>query len=152
MPSKKYIVNLSAEERDALLKLVSTGKNKARRITRARALLLADQGDTDAQIAHSLNLSVPTIERLRKRVLLEGALATLDDHHRKGVAPKFDEVVELTIVAIACTKAPTGHARWSLKLIAGKLVSLAIVESISSETVRQILKKTNSSPGSIKSG
>ncbi len=152
MPSKKYIINLSVEEREALLKLVSTGKNKARRITRARALLLTDQGDTDAQIAHSLNLSVPTLERLRKRVLLEGAVAALDDHHRAGVAPKFDDVVEITMVAIACTKAPTGHARWSLKLIADKLVSLGIVESISPETVRQRLKKTNSSLGSTVSG
>lgn len=152
MPAKKYIINLNDAERDTLTKLVSTGQNKARRITRARAILLADAGDNDEQISHSLGISVPTLERLRKRVLVEGPIAALDDHHRAGLPPKFDDAVELTMVAIACTTAPAGHARWSLKLIAAKLVSLGIVESISAETVRRRLKKTNSSPGANASG
>jgi len=148
----KYVVDLSADERSELLQLISRGKPSARKVVRARILLKADEGFADAQIVAALDTSRPTVERTRKR-LVEGGLAhALNDKRHPGRRRKLTPKQEAHLIAVACTPAPEGHARWTLRLLADKVVELEYAESISPEAVRQVLKKTNSSPGRKNSG
>ena len=148
MPAKIYVVDLTEEERDELKRLISQGKSSARKQTRARILLKADEGLKDREIVAALGVSRPTVERTRKR-FVEGNLAqALNEDARPGARRKVDGRVEAHLIATACTPAPEGHAHWSLRLLAERLVELEVVESISHETVRQVLKKTNLSLGS----
>ncbi len=144
MPTKKYIVDLNNEEREELLALISKGKPGARKVTRARILLKADEGWNDDEIVAALNTSRPTVERTRKR-FVEGNLekALNADRRRRRQDPKLDGRQEAYLVALVCSKAPEGHARWSMRLLADRLVELGVIESVSHETVRQVLKKTN---------
>jgi transposase len=140
---KTYLVSLTADERDQLTSLISAGKGAARRLAHARILLKADQGWSDEAIAEAVEVSRPTVERVRKRFVLEGLEAALDP--RRPVTPrprKIDGHAEAHLIALACGPPPPGHARWTLRLLADKLVELEIVESLSHETVRHILKKT----------
>jgi transposase len=146
MPKKKYLVDLSAEERETLLQLVRRGKHSSRKVTRARILLLASDGSTDEQIVASLKTAFATVERTRKRFVEEG-LGCLNERPRRGQARKLTGKQEAHIIAIACSTPPTGHARWTLRLLADKVVELNFASSIARETVRQVLKKTNSSRG-----
>jgi transposase len=147
MPAKIYIIDLSDEERDSLRTLISQGKPSARKVTRARILLKADEGLKDKEIVAALNTSRPTVERIRKRFVEGGLEKALNEDPRPGQRRKLDGRQEAHLIALTCSPAPTGHADWTLRLLADKLVEMGVVESISYETVRQVLKKTRSSLG-----
>jgi transposase len=151
MPKKKYLVDLSTDERESLLQLVRRGKHSSRKVTRARILLLAADGSTDEQIVSALKTAFATVERTRKRFVEEG-LGCLNERPRRGQARKLSGKQEAHIIAIACSTPPEGRARWTLRLLADKVVELNFADSISRETIRQVLKKTNSSRGSRSNG
>lgn len=143
MPAKKYVVKLTDEERQTLLDLTSKGEIGARTMKRAQILLKADEGLKDAAIMSALNTSRPTVERIRKRFVQGNLVKALYDDPRPGSKTKLDGRAEARLIALACSDAPAGHASWTLRLLADKLVELGVVESISHETVRQALKKMN---------
>ena len=151
MPKKKYLVELSTGERETLRQLVRRGKHSSRKVTRARLLLLAADGSTDEQIVAALKTAFATVERTRKRFVEEG-LECLNERPRRGAQRKLTGKQEAHLVAVACSTPPEGHARWTLKLLAGKVVELGMAASITRETVRQVLKKTNSSRGAKSNG
>ena len=142
MPSKKYLINLSDEDRELLLQMTRKGTLKARKFKRAMILLKADEGLSDPQIVAALDVSRPCVERIRKRFVADGIGRALNEDPRPGQKRKLDGRAEATLIATACTEAPEGHARWTLRLLAGKLVQLQVVDAISHETVRRTLKKT----------
>ena len=150
---KVYRVKLTSEERRQLQELLSKGTAAARTLTHARILLKADEGMdgprlTDDEIAEALEVNRSTVERVRIRCVEEGLEAALRPRPSRQLHPrKLDGVQEAHLVALACSPAPKGRARWSLRLLADQLVELEIVDDISHETVRQTLKKTNSSHG-----
>ena len=146
MPKKKYLVDLSAEERQQLHQIVRCGKHSSRKVTRARILLLAADGRTDEQIVTALKTGFATVERTRKRFVEEG-LGCLHERPRRGQTPKLTGKQEAHLVAIACSAPPGGRARWTLRLLADKVVDLGFASSIARETIRQVLKKTNLSRG-----
>lgn len=143
MARKKYHVNLNEEEEQTLEEMTSKGTMKVRKFKRAMTLLKANQDKTDAQIMDEIEVSRPTVERIRKRYVEGGLERALNEDPRPGQARKLDGRGEAVLIATACSKAPEGHAQWTLRLLAGKLVELEVVESISHETVRQTLKKTS---------
>ena len=148
----KYVVDLSEEEREQLHRIISRGKVSAREAARARVLLKADEGLTDEQVAGALDLGSATVGRIRQRFVEEGLEAALHDKARPGQARKLSGKQEAHVIALACSEPPAGHARWSLRLLAGKVVELGLAESICHETVRQVLKKTTSSLGNSRCG
>lgn len=152
MPKKRFIVDLSTSERGELLALTSKGTVRARKMKRAQVLLKAADGWTDAAIMKALNVSRPCVERLRKRFVVGGLPRALNDDPRPGQKRKLDGKQEARLIAEACSTPPAGHARWTLRLLAGRVVSLGFTGKISHETVRQVLKKTSSSPGAVSSG
>jgi transposase len=143
MPRKMYLINLSDKERQTLLEMTRKGKINARKFKRAMILLKADEGLTDQQIMVALNVSRPCVERIRKRFVADGMERALNEDPRPGQKRKLDGRAEATLVATACSDAPKGHEHWSLRLLAGRLVQLGVVEAISHETVRRTLKKTS---------
>jgi transposase len=151
MPKKKYRVALSTEERTTLAQLLRRGKAGTRKLTRARILLKADDGLCDEEIAAALQVGVATVGRTRQRFVEEN-LGALDEHARPGARRKLTGKQEAHVIAVACTPAPEGHARWTLRLLADKVVELGFADAIARETVRQVLKKTNSSRGSSSNG
>lgn len=151
MPKKKYVVDLTAEERSTLEQLLQKGKSRARKLTRARILLQADEGLTDEEIAMALAVGVATVERTRRR-FVEANLEALNELPRPGGPCKLSGKQEAHLIAVACTPAPSGHTRWTLQLLAEQVVELGFAESIARETVRQVLKKTPSSRGDTSSG
>jgi transposase len=151
MARKKYRVDLAAEERQTLEQLLQRGKSSARKLVRARILLQADEGLTDEEIATALDIGVATVERTRQR-FVERNLAALNDLPRPGGQCKLSGKQEAHLIAVACTPAPTGQARWTLQLLAEQVVALGFAPSIARETVRQVLKKTRSSLGNTSSG
>jgi transposase len=151
MAKKKYLVDLTAEERHTLEQLLQKGKSNARKLTRARILLQADEGLTDEEIATGLNVGLATVERTRQR-FVEANLEALNERPRPGGQRKLSGKQEAHLIALACTPAPNGQAHWTLQLLADKVVELGFAESIARETVRQVLKKTPSSPGCTGSG
>jgi transposase len=142
MPKKKYIVTLNQEERQKLESLTRKGRLPARQFKRAMILLKADEGLSDPQIMAAVAVSRPTVERIRKRYVEGGLAKALQEDPRPGQRRKLDGRGEAHLIALACSDAPAGHAHWTLRLLADKLVALQVVESISHETVRQTLKKT----------
>ena len=151
MPKKKYIVDLTADERDELLQLIRRGKERVRKVTRARILLHAADGLTDEEIAAALSTGIATVERTRRRFVEEGMNA-LNEHPRPGKRRKLTGKQEAHLIAVACSTAPEGRERWTLRLLADKVVEMGLANSLSYETVRRTLKKTNSSRGSKSSG
>lgn len=147
MPAKKYHVNLTDTERQEILALIKKGRTSARTITRARILLLADEGHPDKEIAAHLHCSTPTVSRIRTRYCAAGVKAALKEESRSGAPPKLTGRDEAALTVLACSTPPEGHARWTLRLLADTLVELELVESISHVTVGKLLKKINSSPG-----
>ena len=139
--NKKYVVELSAEEREALRALTSRGTIGVRRYKRARALLAGDAGETDTAIAEQVGLHHVSLERLRKRFVEEGLAAALAERPRPGARRALDGRQEAHLVALACTTPPGGQKRWTMQLLADRLVELRVVERISDETVRRTLKK-----------
>lgn len=146
MPKKKYLVDLSDDERAQLSQLVRRGTHASRKVTRARILLLAADGATDEQIVAALSCGINTVERTRRRFVEEG-LGCLGERARRGAERKLTGKQEAHLVALACSTPPAGRARWTLALLADKVVELKYADSIARETVRQVLKKTNSSRG-----
>ncbi len=150
---KRYRVTLTADERQELRKLVSTGKAAARKLMRARVLLLADQaeggpGKADPEIAEAVSCGRATVERVRKQFVEEGLEAALQPKPSTRVYErKIDGRAEAHLIAVACGAPPKGRARWTLRLLGDQMVILGHVESLSHETVRQTLKKTNLSLG-----
>lgn len=155
MAKKKYVVDLTEAERTELKELIASGESKARKITRARILLKAEQDKVDEEIAEALETSVSTVERVRRR-FVESGLSTSPNRRqpRRNYEGKLDGKAEAHLVALACRPPPVGHNRWTLRLLADKLVQLDEVEleAVSHETVRQVLKKTNLSPGKRNNG
>lgn len=150
--AKKYFVDLTAEERAELKRLLHAGKARARRLYRARVLLLADEGAKDEEITAALHLGKSTVERTRRRFVEGGVERALTDRPRPGKARLLNGKQEAFLVALACSDPPEGRTRWSMQLLADRLVELRIVDSITDETVRRLLKKTTSSRGRRKSG
>jgi transposase len=143
MPRKKYRVDLSTEERLTLEQLLRHGMAETRMLTRARLLLKADEGLSDEEIAAALAVGPATVRRLRQR-FVEEHLGALDEHVRPGAQRKLTAEQEAHLIAIARTPAPEGHTRWTLRLLADKVVEMGFVSSISHETVRRVLKKATS--------
>jgi transposase len=142
MPPKKYLVDLTVDERATLERTIKAGKTSARTLNRAHVLLAAADGHLDAQIATALHLGVRTVERIRQR-FVEGRLErALSDLPRPGAQRKLDGTQEALLVALACSDAPAGRTTWTMQLLADKLVELNVVDAISDETVRMTLKKT----------
>ncbi len=150
--NKKYIVRLTDTERGLLDGLVNTGTGAARTLTHARILLKADCGPdgpawTDTMISAALDVSIPTIERVRRTLVLDGFDAALQRKPQPPRPRKLDGHQEAQLIALTCSPAPEGHTRWTLRLLADTLVELTDLDGLAPETVRQILKKTNSNPG-----
>ena len=150
---KRYIVTLVPEERRMLQELLSRGKAAARKLMHARILLKADvtadgPGWNDEAIAEALEVGRATVERVRKEFVEEGLEAALERRKpRRQYRRKLDGDGEAHLIALACQKPPEGRSRWTLKLLADRMVQLEYVEEISYQTVRRTLKKTNSSLG-----
>jgi Homeodomain-like domain len=150
---KQYVVRLPEEERAALLTLIGRGAAPARAQMHARILLKANRGEagpewTDGAISAALEVDPTTVARVRKLYVTDGLDAAL---HRKApdrvYRRKLDGEQEARLVAVTCSEPPTGHKRWTLRLLADRLVELEVVETVSYETVRQTLKQTFSNPG-----
>ena len=152
MPAKRYRVKLSADEREYLLNISRRGKSSARKVKRSLILCKADAGLTDQQVAEALMVGPSTVSRVRQRFVEGGLERALNDRPRPGQRRKHDGRQEAHLVAVACSSAPEGHTRWTLRLLADQAVKLEFTDSISRETVRQVLKKTNSSRGRRKPG
>jgi Homeodomain-like domain len=147
---KKYVVTLSGDERKALSDLTSKGKQRSQKILNALILLSCDEGEyqtersTNEEIARVLHISMRKIDRVKKRFVEEGFDAALDKKMGNRIyAKKTDGDFEAHLVALSCGEPPEGFARWSLRLLADRVVKLNYVDSISHETVRRILKKRN---------
>jgi transposase len=147
-----FRVVLSTDERMRLTAFTTTGVASARELRRARILLLAAEGQRDAEVARAVGCCAATVARVRRRHVEEGVAAALHDRTRPGATPLLDGKAEATLVALACTDPPGGAATWTMQLLADRLVTLGVVDAISDETVRRTLKKTTSSPGSARSG
>ena len=153
MPGKIYRVTLTSEEREELTELVNKGKGLAGKLKRARILLLADEtqekgGWKDADIAQALQTSLRTVERTRQKCVEEGTNVAIN--HRRPTRTRskvLDGAAEARLTQIACSPAPEGSESWTMQLLADKLIELGVVETVSRETVRTTLKKTNSSRG-----
>ena len=152
MPVSKYKVELTQSERFALIETSGRGKPLARTVKRALALLKADEGLLDREVAEAVSLSAATVARVRRRFVEEGLEAAINDRPRSGRERKLSGRQEAHLVAIACSSPPEGHVNWTLHLLADKVVAMEFAGSISLETVRQILKKTNSSRGRKRNG
>jgi len=159
MPNKKHHIKLSSEEREELQVIARKEGAAVIKVQRARAMLAADcseggPGMTDLEASLGSGLSLRSVERLRARVCEVGPLGALERKQRQTppVEPKVTGEVEARMVQIACSEAPEGRDRWTLKMIAEQLVELELVESITSETVRVTLKKTSLNPGNKSAG
>ena len=144
-------VALTDEERGQLESLTRRGVASARRLRRARALLLSATGLPDRRVAEGVGCCVATVANLRRRFAAEG-LGAIDERPRPGAAPKLDGKATATLVGLAGTTPPAGRAAWTMQLLADRLVELGQVDAVSDETVRRALKKTTSSPGRRSSG
>ena len=150
---KSYVVTLTDEERRSLRALVSSGKGAARKLTHARILLKADASAggpdwTDAAISEGVDVGTATVERVRQRFVEDGLEAALVPSKPDRIYErKLDGDGEAHLIALACSESPEGRSRWTLELLADRMVALGHVESLSYQTVRRVLKKTRSSLG-----
>jgi len=151
---KKYKVTLTEEERKSLQELIAAGKASAQKLAHARILLKADAAPggpawTDARIAEAVEVNLTTVERVRERFVEQGLEAALvrKKQDRPSRERRLDGQAEARLVALACSDPPAGRSRWTLRLLADKLVELEVVDKVGTETVRQVLKKTSSSRG-----
>ena len=156
---KKYIVKLSKDEREDLRAITSKGKHKSQKILNAQILLGCDEGEfqtersTNEEIARVLGTSMRKIDRVKKRFIMNGIEATLTKKKGSRIyKKKADGDFEAHLVALSCSEPPEGYARWSLRLLADKVVELQYIDSISYEAVRGILKKTKLNPGKKRAG
>ena len=146
---KKYLVKLKEDEREQLRQMIHRGRDSARRLAHARVLLKCDEGLMDQQVSEQVDVSAGTVERVRKRYGTEGLEAALSPRPqpRRPHKRRIDGDNEARLVAIACSEAPDGHDRWTLQLLAERMVELKYVRAVSGQTVRRVLKKTRSSRG-----
>ena len=148
---KRYPVTLTDTERELLRRLIGAGTESARKLTHARILLKADQGPagpgwTDEAIAEAVEVSPPTVARIREQYVTEGLEAALNRRApTRQYRRKLDGAQEARSIAVACGAPPEGAERWTLRLLADKLVALEVVDDVSYQTVRRVLKKTSSS-------
>jgi len=153
MPKKTYIVELTSEERNQLKRMINTGRTAAYNQRHARILLLADQNSKaaamkDDDVAKAVGCSRVTVERVRKRFVEEGLQEALARHKsHRHYQRKLDGKSEAHLIALACSEPPEGQKRWTLRLLADRMVALEYVDSLSYQTVRRTLKKTNLSLG-----
>ena len=143
---KRYVVRLASKERDYLHRLLSAGTESSRKLARARILLRANDSWTDKSVQQALDVSIPTVARVRRRFCEEGLQAALDRRPPNRVYKrKLDGSAEAHLIALVCSQPPEGRSRWTLRLLSDRLVTLEQVEidSVSYETVRRVLKKTN---------
>jgi transposase len=147
---KRYIVNLTQEERASLTQLVRRERVSGLKRMRASILLKADEDQTDQEIAEDLDVGVVTVERVRKRCIERGVEACLERKAQDNPSRprKLDGVAEAKLVQIACSPPPAGRARWTLSLLADRLVELDVFDSVSVSTIQRGLKKTSSNLGS----
>jgi transposase len=148
MMSKKYVVKLTSEERTELTNLVKKARTAGWKVQRAQALLKCDQGIggpawPDREIAEAFGCTARSLENWRKQAVEQGPLSLLERSSGKPRAAKFDGEKEARLTQLACSKAPAGQARWSLRLLARRVVELEIVDAVCHETVRRVLKKAN---------
>ncbi len=141
--NKKYVVELEEEERRALKQITRSGKHAVRKIRWAHALLKADAGWKDEKITEALDISLPTVQRIRQKFVEEGLEVALGarSHKPRPYLQRLDGEQEAKLIALACSQAPEGHTSWTLRLLAEKIVELQIVDRISYQTVRRVLKK-----------
>lgn len=142
----------SQDERDHLFAIIHKGTHGARVITRARILSKLDKGQSNQEICIALDVTLPTVLKTRKRHVDGGLAFALGELPRLGSKPKLDEKQAAMITAIACSDAPDGRSHWTLRMLGARVVELGFAESYSHESVRQLLKKTNSSLGKSKNG
>ena len=140
MPKKKYLVTLDDDEREQLEHLLHSGTHATRKVTRARILLKAAEGAEDRAIAAALSVGRATVERTRQRFVEEG-LAALEERPRPGKQPKLDAQATARLIAEACSAAPEGRQRWTLHLLADRVIARGLAESYAYESVRRVLKK-----------
>ena len=145
MARTAHLIKLSNGERSSLTSILRRGTTPARVQTRARVLDLLHRGRHPDEIAQTLGISVPTIFNIKRRYLSDSLDAALYDRPRSGKPCKIDGTARAKITALACSQAPSGHARWTLRLLADKSIELGFVETISHDTVGEVLKKTDSS-------
>lgn len=156
---KKFTVTLTKEERSFLTELTSKGKHRSQRILNALMLLACDEGENqnsrskNEEIARVLNTSMRKIDRVKKRFVMDGLDIALNGKKGSRVyKKKADGDFEAHLIALSCSKPPEGFARWTLRLLAEKVVELKYIDNISHETVRRVLKKTNLNLGNEKAG
>lgn len=152
MRAKVYTVTLSDEEQAELRQMLRAGSHKARTLTRVRILLLAHDGKGDAEIVTALGTSLSTVGRMRKQYAQAGLHAALYEAPRPGATRTLDGNQEAYLVALACSDPPEGRREWTMQLLADRLVTLGVTETISDETVRRTLKRGASNRGSTSSG
>ena len=152
MVRDKYAVQLTPEQREELGRLIRVGKSSARVTARARILLKSDDGWLAPQVAEALDVALSTVYRIKQRFAEAGLEGVLRDRPQAHRPRKLDERGEAHLIALACSPAPEGHDRWTLRLVAGKVVELGLAPSMSHEGVRKRLKKTPSSRGRRRSG
>ena len=152
MPKKEYVVTLTPEDRQDILNLTRKRTIAARKLARAHILRLADEGKADAEIVSALGVGLSTVERTRKKYVSGGLQEALNEKPRPGAAPKLDEKQEAYLIALSCSTPPDDAVKWTMQLLADRLVAVGIVDEISDETVRRTLKKTSSSPGKSSNG
>ena len=150
--AKRYRVTLSEDERERLERLSRQRTASVRMVRRAEALLLAAADKTDEAIAERLRMGVATLERLRRRFVEEGLEASLRERPRPGARPKLGPKEQAFVVALACTKPPEGRHRWTMQMLADRMVELELVPDITDEAIRLLLKRTSSSRGFTSSG
>jgi transposase len=141
--NKQFHIKLTDEERRELKHVVESGRKLARKVTRARILLLADDGKKDREIAEALQVCVLTVHKVRKRFFNEKSINSLEEKPRSGKPPKLEGLRAAHITALACSDPPEGRKRWTLRLLADRAVELELVDTISHEGLRKFLKKTN---------
>jgi putative transposase len=142
MPAKIYKVSLTDEQTQYLFDIIGRGKHSARKINRARILLSAHSGKSDDEIVSDLHTSASTVQRVRERFVKEGLTPALEEKPRPGQPEKLSGADEALLTAIACSEAPEGRSRWTLRLLADRLVELKAVPYVSHVTIHNVLKKT----------
>lgn len=152
MSKNRAPIPLSETELEYLRNYINTGKRSARSIKRAQVLLQSSSGQSVERIAERAGVSKGTVSNIRSRYRKAGLVAALQEEPRPGQPCKLNLEQEARLTVLACSEAPAGHERWTVRLLADKVVELGIVEHIGRETVRQFLKKTNSSPGARSAG
>ena len=151
MPNK-YQVTLTPEERTTLTTLTSQGQLSARKLKRAQILMAADKGQHDDAIAMVLGVGMSTVHRIRQKFIEGGLEFALNERPRAGGTKKLDSKGEALLIATACSEPPEGRCRWTMQLLADRMVELKVVDSLSDETVRRTLQKNSSNLGSRSNG